>query len=132
MCWSAGSAAAQTAAQTGAPSSTTPPVAQRPTAAASGAPRADPSSTRPAAGPSQDVDRVRAALLRKPTMNLDANRLRFYVEIATKRPTFSEFAKDYDFVNGAAKGGDPMTHQEFLDLVTPKELRHTGGLVLGW
>jgi hypothetical protein len=25
-----------------------------------------------------------------------------------------------------------MTHQEFLDLVTPKELRHTGGLVLGW
>jgi hypothetical protein len=88
--------------------------------------------TRPAAAPSHEIDRVRAALSRKPRVNLDANRLRFYVEIATKRPTFSEFAKDYDFVNGPTKGGNPMSHQEFLDIVTPKELRHTGGLVLGW
>jgi hypothetical protein len=132
MSCSATAVSAQTGRQNAASSSTASASVQRPVPAASSPPRADPPAASRGVEPSQDVDRVRAALSRKPTMNLDADRLRFYVEIATKRPTFSEFAKDYDFVNGAAKGGDPMSHQEFLDLVTPKELRHTGGLVLSW
>lgn len=127
-CWGAGSASAQTAAPAVPPPATAAPAAATPGTASP----ADPRSTPPADDQSHQLDRVRAALSHKPRLDLDANRLRFYVEIAKKRPTFSEFAKDYDFVNGATRGGDPMSYQEFRNMVTPRELRHNGGLVLSW
>lgn len=36
--------------------------------------------------------------------------------------------KGYDLVNGPTKGGNPMSHREFLAMVTPKEFYSSGGI----
>jgi hypothetical protein len=83
----------------------------------------------PAAVPSQDLDRVRQGLDREPTLNLDDERLRFYASVTAKAPmTFAEYAKGFDLWNGPTKGGNPMTHQEFLNMVTPRDLYGSGGI----
>lgn len=75
-----------------------------------------------------DLDRIREALATSPTLKLDPNQLRYYVRIVARYQTFSEFSKGYDFINGPTRRGNPMTHQEFLDMVTPKELHSSGGI----
>jgi hypothetical protein len=42
--------------------------------------------------------------------------------------TFAEYVKGYDLWNGPTKGGNPMTHQEFINMVTPRELYGSGGI----
>ena len=61
-------------------------------------------------------------------MKIDERQLRFYLEVVARRPTFADYAKGYDFINGPTKGGNPMTHQEFLRMVTPKEFYSTAGI----
>ena len=51
-----------------------------------------------------------------------------YVEVIGKWPTFAEIAKGYDLMNGPTGGGNPMSHQEYLNMVTPKELYGSGGI----
>jgi len=75
-----------------------------------------------------DLNRIRKALDTAPTLNLDENQLRYYVRILARRPTFTDFMKDYDFKNGPTRRGNPMTHQEFLAMVTPKEMNSSGGI----
>ena len=88
----------------------------------------------PAPGPNlppvtpAQVERIRRALNHPPGLVLDDRQLRFYLEIVARQPTFAEYAKGYDFVNGPTKGGNPMSHQEFLALVTPKEFYSTTGI----
>jgi hypothetical protein len=77
---------------------------------------------------SSDLDRIRQALAAEPSLKIDDNQLRYYVEIVAKSPTFADYVKGYDLVNGPTRGGNPMTHQEFLNLVTPKELYSSGGI----
>lgn len=77
---------------------------------------------------SGDLNRIRQALDGSPAFKIDDSQLRYYVEILAKQRTFAEYVKGYDLKNGPTKGGNPMTHQEFLNLVTPREFYSSGGI----
>ena len=83
----------------------------------------------PAASPNtpENLDRIKRLIDRPPAVKIEENRLRFYVEVLARFPTFEEYVKGQDLTKGPTKGG-PMTHQEFLNLVTPKELYSTAGI----
>jgi len=71
------------------------------------------------------LDRIRRGLERKPTGILDPDRPTFQVYIEGRLPTFSEFYANEDFSGGPA-GWVPRGHQEFLDMVTPREAQPFG------
>ena len=73
------------------------------------------------------LERVRRSLSRDPTIKLDDFRLRFYVEIVAKWPTFQEYVGKSDLRNGPTPYAG-MTHQDFLNHVTPRELYGSGGI----
>ena len=75
-----------------------------------------------------DVQRIQRNLKLPVTLKLDEQQLRYYVQILAKQQTFSQFAKGYDWKNGATMGGNPMTHSEFLTMVTPREFYSSGGI----
>lgn len=77
---------------------------------------------------SADIDRIRKALDLSPTVKIDLNQLRFFLQVLARQPTFAEFSKGYDFKNGPTRGGNPMTHGEFLAMVTPKEMQSQVGI----
>ncbi|MCC7008215.1 MAG: hypothetical protein IT184_05315 [Acidobacteria bacterium] len=101
------------------------PPAQPPAVAASPAPQAPDATTPPpplTVTPAQ-IERVQRALARRQSgLRLDEQQLRFYLEIIARQPSFAEYTRGYDFLNGPTRRGNPMTHQEFLDMVTPKEM----------
>jgi len=88
----------------------------------------------PAAGiqvpsiPPDQLARIREGLARESTLKLEDGRRMIYVEVIGKWPTFAEIAKGYDLMNGPTGGGNPMSHQEYLNMVTPKELYGSGGI----
>ena len=92
------------------------------------------SSNPPAAAPEpvplspREVDRIQRALNQPQSLKLDEQQLRFYLEIVARLPTFAEYARGYDFLHGPTRRGNPMSHQEFLDLVTPKEMHSSAGI----
>lgn len=75
-----------------------------------------------------DLARIRRALDSEPAVRIDDDQLRFYMQILVKQPTFAEFARGYDFRDGPTRGGNPMTHNEFLAMVTPKEMQSSVGI----
>ncbi len=75
-----------------------------------------------------DLERIRKALDSAPSLKIDDSQLRFYVQILAKERSFADYVKGYDLRNGPTKGGNPMTHQEFLNMVTPKEFYSSGGI----
>lgn len=79
-------------------------------------------------GSPDQLEVVRRSLNQGPGLKLDDRQLRFYLEIIAKQPTFAEYSRGYDFINGPTKGGNPMSHQEFLKLVTPKEMYSQAGI----
>jgi len=103
---------------------------QKPGAATAAAPKAsDPSQDVPDIPLTQaDLDRIKKSLSNPPILRLDDNRLKFYIQILAKQPQWSEWVKGYDFMNGPTKRGNPMSHQEFLNMVTPKEMYGSGGI----
>lgn len=91
--------------------------------------RAPPSPAAPRVPvPQLELDRIKRALTREPTLDMNEQQLRFYVEIVAKQPRFAEYLKGYDLFNGPTRRGNPMSHQEFLSLVTPKELYGSAGI----
>jgi hypothetical protein len=77
-----------------------------------------------------DIPRIEREVQREPALKLDEDKIRFYVLILGKRPpTWEEIVGDYDLMNGPtrAHGGAAMTHKEFLEMVTPKELQELFG-----
>jgi hypothetical protein len=55
--------------------------------------------------------------------------LQFYVQIIGRPPmSFAEYAKGSDLMHGPTRRGNPMTHQEFLNMVTPREMYSSGGI----
>jgi len=72
--------------------------------------------------------RIKEALGNEPNFNINDDQLKFYVRVLAKQPSFAEWVKGYDLMNGPTKRGNPMTHQEFLTLVTPKEIYSSGGI----
>jgi hypothetical protein len=97
------------------PTSTTPPGSQT----SAGQP-AVPDLTR-------TLDKVKRALRFEPPLRLDDEQLRFYVQVVATAPRFEDFVGSYDLRYGPVRGA-PMTHQEFLNMVTPKELYGSGGI----
>lgn len=75
-----------------------------------------------------DLARIRRALESGPAIKIDDGQLRYYVQVLAKQRTFAEYVKGYDLKNGPTKGGNPMTHQEFLSMVTPREFYSSGGI----
>jgi len=76
----------------------------------------------------EDLNRVRKALETPSTLNLDENRLRYYVRILARKASIMDLMSGYDFRNGPTRRGNPMSHQEFLALVTPREMQSSGGI----
>jgi hypothetical protein len=100
-----------------------PPVQAEPPAA----PRATP-ATPPPTVTMADLTRIKRALDSSPTLKLDDSQLRYYVKILAKQTDFRDFMNGYDFINGPTRRGNPMTHSEFLSMVTPKEMNSSGGI----
>lgn len=74
-----------------------------------------------------DLAKIREALKQDPKLRLNTDELRFYVDIIGRIPTFEEIVGDFDLRNGRVPGA-PMTHDEFLSMVTPKDLHSTTGI----
>ena len=81
-----------------------------------------------AAQAAADLERVKAQLNRAPVLKLDDNQLRFYVEVIGKQPSIADVIGSYDLINGPTRRGAPMTHQEFLNMVTPQEFYGSQGI----
>jgi hypothetical protein len=79
-----------------------------------------------------ELERIRKALEKpldlEPKVVLNDDRLKFYLSIVAKQPSMKELIGSYDLVNGPTKRGNPMTHQEFLAMVTPKDLYGQAGI----
>jgi hypothetical protein len=108
--------------------------AGQPTASAGQAVQAPP-ATPQAPPPAQsggvsatELERIRKALAQQPTLRIDEGQLRFYMEIIAKWPTIEELLKGVDLVNAPTRRGNPMTHAEFLAMVTPKEMYGSAGI----
>jgi hypothetical protein len=81
----------------------------------SGAPTLDPSSL------PVDVNRIQRALSRPPAIRLESERSVFRIEIFARKPTIEDIL-GRDFLKGPVPYGG-MSHQEFLDMVTPSDVR---------
>lgn len=78
---------------------------------------------------SAELDRIRRALEQEPILDLTQERLRFYASVVAQPFSPEKILGDkYDLIYGPTAGGAPMTHREFLDMVTPKELYGSGGI----
>lgn len=89
--------------------------------------QAPPPATPPAQQLPVDMARIREALRQDPKLRLNSDELKFYVDIIGRIPTFEEIVGDFDLRNGRVPGA-PMTHDEFLSMVTPKDLNSTTGI----
>jgi hypothetical protein len=123
------------AAQQAPPASTSPTVST-PSAAGSGSPQSQSavtndkqSSPQPGAVPSaENLQRIQTALAKPPTVRIDGQQLRFYAEVVAKMPTFADFiGSGEDLKSGPVKGAG-MTHQEFVNMVTPQLVNSSAGI----
>jgi hypothetical protein len=123
-------AAAATRTQTPPPTSTTqaPPPATQGAQKPKPAPQTgqDPDTT--PAIPPQNLDRIRRGLTRDSVLSVDSGQVRFYMEILAKLPRIEEIIGKYDLMNGPTRRGAPMTHQEYLAMVTPREMYGSAGI----
>jgi hypothetical protein len=94
---------------------------------ASGQDLAPANAVQPSQASQADLDRIRAAVSRDPAFKFDESQIRFYLQVLAPAPTFSDFVKDQDLTSGVVADA-PMTHREFLDMVTPKELYSAAGI----
>jgi hypothetical protein len=67
------------------------------------------------------LERIQRALSRSPAIRLQGDRNVYRVEIIGRKPTIEDILGP-DYLKGPTPAGAP-THQEFLDLVTPKDFR---------
>ncbi len=75
-----------------------------------------------------DLSRIRLALERpEAARKFDDGRLRFYAEVVERPPTFKELTLGFNLRHGPVPGAG-MTHQEFLSMVTPRNLYGSGGI----
>ena len=78
-----------------------------------------------------NLDRIREAVNKPPTLIVTDGQLRIYVEVIGNWPTFKEYSKDYDFLRGPAPARGAITHAEIIGLNQPKELYGSGGISAG-
>ena len=75
-----------------------------------------------------NLDRIREGVSKPPQVIIDDGRLKIYVEVIAKWPRFDEIVKGYDLRNGPTPRGAVMTHSEFLQMVTPREMYGSAGI----
>lgn len=68
-----------------------------------------------------DIDKIQRALSRPPAIKLETKRSVFRIEIFGRKPTIEDIL-GRDYLRGPAPYGG-MTHQEFLNMVTPKDVQ---------
>jgi hypothetical protein len=68
-----------------------------------------------------DIDKIQRALSRPPALKVETSRSVFRIEVFGRRPTIEDIL-GRDFLRGPVPAG-AMTHQEFLDMVTPDDVR---------
>lgn len=76
----------------------------------------------------ESLARIREAVGHEPTLRIENGQLKIYVEVIGNWPSFADHTKGYDFVNGPTGYGNPMSHQEFLEMTTPKDMYSTAGI----
>jgi hypothetical protein len=83
----------------------------------------DPETPAPAGDLPVSVDRIKEALSRPPAIRLEDSRAVFRVEVIGQKLTIEDILGP-DYLKGPTpvSGGGP-THQEILDLVTPKDVQ---------
>ena len=69
------------------------------------------------------LDRIQEAISRPAAIKTTAGRPTFRVEVIAKKPTIEDILGE-GYLVGPTPG--PMTHQEFLNMVTPNEFRGMG------
>ncbi len=67
------------------------------------------------------LERIQRALSRPPAIRLHGDRNVYRVEVIGRKPTIEDILGP-DYLKGPTPAGAP-THQEFLDLVTPKDFQ---------
>jgi hypothetical protein len=67
------------------------------------------------------LERIQRVLSKPPAIDPESTRLVFRIEVFGRKPTITEILGP-DFLKGPAMAG-PMTHQEFLNLVTPTDVQ---------
>jgi Ni/Co efflux regulator RcnB len=85
--------------------------------------RSQDESPDPSANLPVSLDRIKQSLSRPPAVRLEDNRFVFRVEVIGRKLTIEDILGP-DYLKGpmpAVAGG--FTHQEFLDLVTPKDVQ---------
>lgn len=98
------------------------PPQERP--AAAGGESAQPPAASEAIEWPVSLDKIQQAVSRPPAIRTTVNRPTFRVEIFAKKPTIEDILGP-DYLVGPIPYGS-MTHQEFLNMVTPAEYRGMG------
>ena len=81
----------------------------------------------PAAAPAElpvSLDRIQRALSTKPALELKEEHPIFRLEVFGKKPTLEDILGEKFWLGPSSYGG--MTHQDFMNMVTPKELQSFG------
>jgi hypothetical protein len=99
---------------TGAPVEAPRPAEEPPSQAAA-------NEDQPPADLPVSLARIQRALSRPPAISLEDQRLVFRVEVLGRKPTIEDILGP-DYLKGPVPYGG-MTHQEFLDMVTPKDVQ---------
>jgi hypothetical protein len=88
-----------------------------------------PASPAPQTGASTDLpvslDRIQRALSAPPAIDLKEQHPVFRLEVYGRKPTLEDILGERFWIGPTPYGG--MTHQEFLDMVTPKLAQPFGG-----
>ena len=107
------------------------PAPQERQTASAPAVQADTSRSVPdaAAGPDEadgtlpvSVDRIRRKLTEPPAINMKTQGTVFRVEVVAQKLSIEDILGP-DYLKGPVPASGGMTHQEFLDLVTPKDVQ---------
>jgi hypothetical protein len=66
-----------------------------------------------------DVSKIKAGLAQPAPVVFDTRHLNYYLDIFNHQPSFMDFVGSFDLKNGPTPHAG-MTHQDFLDQVSPK------------
>ena len=83
--------------------------------------------TAPATAPDElpiSLDRIQRALSTRPALDLKEQHPVFRLEVFGKKPTLEDILGEKFWLGPSSYGG--MTHQDFMNMVTPKELQSFG------
>jgi len=100
-----------------------------PTQSGSSSTAATPSTSSPSTDLPVSLDRIQRALSKPAPIQLKEQTPVFRLEVFGRKPTLEDILGEKFWIGPTPYGG--MTHQDFLDMVTPPEARPFGGFTGG-